>query len=73
MIGDTEKALYQRTLEIKERAYAPYSKFLVGAVLRARTERYSTASTSRTPPTRWALYGRRSTLLHQRHAGLQAG
>jgi cytidine deaminase len=36
MIGDTEKALYQRTLEIKERAYAPYSNFLVGAVLRAR-------------------------------------
>src|SRR4051812_50193574 len=36
MIGDTEKALYQRTLEIKERAYAPYSKFLVGVVLRAR-------------------------------------
>ena len=25
MIGDTEKALYQRTLEIKERADAPYS------------------------------------------------
>ncbi len=36
MIGDTEKALYQRTLEIKEKAYAPYSNFLVGAVLRAR-------------------------------------
>jgi cytidine deaminase len=36
VISDTEKALYQRTLEIKEKAYAPYSNFLVGAVLRAR-------------------------------------
>lgn len=36
MIGEPEQALYQRTLEIKERAYAPYSNFLVGVVLRAR-------------------------------------
>ena len=36
MISDTERELYQRTLEIKERGYAPYSNFLVGAVLRAR-------------------------------------
>ena len=36
MIDDTDRELYERTLEIKERAYAPYSNFLVGAVLRAR-------------------------------------
>ena len=36
MITDAEKALYQRTLEIKGKAYAPYSNFEVGVVLRAR-------------------------------------
>ncbi|HET8784937.1 MAG TPA: cytidine deaminase [Candidatus Limnocylindrales bacterium] len=36
MIGDVERELYERTLRIKERAYAPYSNFHVGAVLRAR-------------------------------------
>jgi cytidine deaminase len=36
VIDDAVRALYERTLEIKERAYAPYSNFLVGAVLRAR-------------------------------------
>ena len=36
MIGDVERGLYERTLQIKERAYAPYSNFHVGAVLRAR-------------------------------------
>ncbi len=36
MIDDTDRALYRRAEEIKHRAYAPYSKFLVGAVLRAR-------------------------------------
>jgi cytidine deaminase len=36
LIGDVERQLYERTLEIKERAYAPYSNFHVGAVLRAR-------------------------------------
>ena len=36
MIGDVERELYRRTLELKERAYAPYSNFHVGAVLRAR-------------------------------------
>jgi cytidine deaminase len=36
VIDDAVRALYERTLELKERAYAPYSNFLVGAVLRAR-------------------------------------
>ena len=36
MIDDTDSELYERTLEISKRAYAPYSNFLVGAVLRAR-------------------------------------
>lgn len=36
MIDDTDRELYQRTLEISKRAYAPYSNFHVGAVLRAR-------------------------------------
>jgi cytidine deaminase len=36
LIGDVERELYRRTLELKERAYAPYSNFHVGAVLRAR-------------------------------------
>jgi cytidine deaminase len=36
LIGDVERELYERTLELKERAYAPYSNFHVGAVLRAR-------------------------------------
>ena len=36
MIDDTDRELYARTLELAKRAYAPYSKFHVGAVLRAR-------------------------------------
>ena len=36
MIDDTDRELYARTLEISKRAYAPYSSFHVGAVLRAR-------------------------------------
>ena len=36
MIDDTDRELYERTLEISTRAYAPYSSFHVGAVLRAR-------------------------------------
>jgi cytidine deaminase len=36
VIDDTDRALYERTLEIAKRAYAPYSNFHVGAVLRAR-------------------------------------
>jgi cytidine deaminase len=36
MIDDTDRALYRRTLEIKKNAYAPYSNFEVGVVLRAR-------------------------------------
>jgi cytidine deaminase len=36
MIDETDRALYERTLELAERAYAPYSNFHVGAVLRAR-------------------------------------
>ena len=56
---DATGELYERTLEITERAYAPYSRFLVGAVVRARDGRSSTASTSRTPPTRSASARRR--------------
>ena len=36
MIDDIDRELYARAEKIKERAYAPYSNFLVGAVLRAR-------------------------------------
>ena len=36
MIDDTDRELYERALEISKRAYAPYSSFHVGAVLRAR-------------------------------------
>ena len=36
MIDDTARALYERRVAITERAYAPYSHFLVGAALRAR-------------------------------------
>ena len=36
VIDDTDRELYERTLEISKRAYAPYSSFHVGAVLRAR-------------------------------------
>ena len=36
MIDDTDRELYERTLELAKRAYAPYSNFRVGAVLRAR-------------------------------------
>jgi cytidine deaminase len=36
MIDDTDRQLYERTLEIAKRAYAPYSNFHVGVVLRAR-------------------------------------
>ena len=36
MIDDTDRELYARRLEISKRAYAPYSSFHVGAVLRAR-------------------------------------
>jgi cytidine deaminase len=36
VIDDTDRELYERTLELAKRAYAPYSNFRVGAVLRAR-------------------------------------
>jgi cytidine deaminase len=36
VIDDTDRELYERTLEVAKRAYAPYSNFNVGAVLRAR-------------------------------------
>jgi cytidine deaminase len=36
VIDDTDRELYERTLELAKRAYAPYSNFHVGAVLRAR-------------------------------------
>ena len=39
MIDDTDRELYERTLEVAKRAYAPYSNFNVGAVLRARDGR----------------------------------
>ena len=36
MIDDVDRELYDRAERIKQNAYAPYSNFLVGAVLRAR-------------------------------------
>jgi cytidine deaminase len=36
LIDDTDRELYERAERIKQNAYAPYSNFLVGAVLRAR-------------------------------------
>ena len=36
MIDDTDRELYERAERIKQNAYAPYSNFLVGAVLRTR-------------------------------------
>jgi cytidine deaminase len=36
VIDDTDRELHERTLEVAKRAYAPYSNFNVGAVLRAR-------------------------------------
>jgi cytidine deaminase len=36
LIDETDRQLYDRAERIKEKAYAPYSNFLVGAVLRAR-------------------------------------
>jgi cytidine deaminase len=39
VIDDTDRELYERTLEVAKRAYAPYSNFNVGAVLRARDGR----------------------------------
>ncbi len=36
MIDATDRELYERAERIKQNAYAPYSNFLVGAVLRAR-------------------------------------
>ena len=36
MIDETDRELYERAERIKQNAYAPYSNFLVGAVLRAR-------------------------------------
>ena len=36
MIDSTDRELYERAKRIKQNAYAPYSNFLVGAVLRAR-------------------------------------
>jgi len=36
LIDDVDRELYERAERIKQNAYAPYSNFLVGAVLRAR-------------------------------------
>ena len=36
MIDETDRELFERAERIKQNAYAPYSNFLVGAVLRAR-------------------------------------
>ncbi len=35
-MDETDRELYRRAVEISQRAYAPYSNFLVGAMLRAR-------------------------------------
>ncbi len=39
MITDGDRALHRRAVELSKNAYAPYSNFLVGAVLRARDGR----------------------------------
>jgi cytidine deaminase len=36
LIDDNDRELFARAEKIKERAYAPYSNFLVGVILRAR-------------------------------------
>jgi cytidine deaminase len=36
LIDATDRELYERAERVKQNAYAPYSSFLVGAVLRAR-------------------------------------
>ena len=38
-MSDTDRELLERAEAVAERAYAPYSKFLVGAALRARDGR----------------------------------
>jgi cytidine deaminase len=35
-MDDRDRELYERAVRVSERAYAPYSRFHVGAVLRAR-------------------------------------
>ena len=35
-MDETDRELHRRAVEISRRAYAPYSNFFVGAVLRAR-------------------------------------
>jgi cytidine deaminase len=35
-MDDRDRQLYERAVEVSRNAYAPYSRFLVGAVLRAR-------------------------------------
>ncbi len=47
-------ALVDAAKAVMERAHAPYSNYTVGAALRARTARSTSARTSRTPPTRRA-------------------
>ena len=52
--------LVTRAEAVAARAYAPYSNYLVGAVVRATTAGSSRASTSRTPPIRSASAQRRA-------------
>ena len=38
-MDETDRELYRRAVEISQRAYAPYSNFFVGAVLRSEERR----------------------------------
>ena len=54
----------RRRQSARAKAYAPYSKFLVGAAVQDERGKFTLAATSRTPPIRKAL---RRSRRHRRH------